>query len=102
MLSFLKESCILHTKITHLYHFFISEILATRLDESWTQHFQLKLAQVFKILDFYIIYNGGTHQNFQKCLLDASKLIATSKSDFLKESCVFGFTCKTFGHSFQT
>ena len=64
--------------------------------------FSVETRPSFQILDFYIIYNGGTHQNFQKCLLDTSKLIATSKPDFLKESCVFGFTCKTFGHSFQT
>ena len=61
--------------------------------------FSVGIHPSFQILDFY---NCGTHQNFQKCLLDTSKLIATSKPDLLKEHCVFGFTCKTFGHSFRT
>jgi hypothetical protein len=47
---------------------FISKINATRLDESWTHRFQL---------DFYY---GGTRQDFQKYLLDSSKLIDTSIS----------------------
>jgi len=38
-----------------------SEILAIRLDECWTRHFQTGLNKVFfLILDSY---NGGTHHN---------------------------------------
>jgi len=37
--------------------------------------FSVGTHQSFQILDFY---NGGTHQTFQKCLLDSSKIIATS------------------------
>ena len=76
----------------------LTEIFATRLDESWFHHYQLGLIKVFsnfrflqwwnspkfsnlrflqwwvlskhfQILDFY---NGGTQQNFQKCFLNSS------------------------------
>jgi len=50
-------------------YYFDSEILVTRLDESWTHHFHLELKKSFLMLDFN---NGGTHQTFQKCLLDSS------------------------------
>ena len=56
---------------------FISEILATCLHESWTHRFQL---------DFYY---GGTCQNFQKYLLDSSKLIDTSISVYDGKTNIF-------------
>ena len=37
--------------------------------------FSVEIHQSFQILYFY---NGGTHQNFQKCVLDLSKSIAIS------------------------
>ena len=40
-----------------------TETLPTHLDESWNYHFQLGLANLF--------LQCGTHQNFQKYLLDS-------------------------------
>lgn len=46
-----------------------SEILATRLDDSWTRHSQ------FSNFNYY---DGGTCRNFQKCLLYSTYKIAES------------------------